>query len=498
MNAPPPRSPLLTEVTVLLSSTAAALRGTPAESSVSEIVQRLHEPLRVAIAGRVKAGKSTLLNALIGDDLAPTDAGECTRIVTWYRHSHTCRVTAVGRDGVSRQLPFDRADGPLEPRLGPHGNTDIARLTVEWPVPALEHLTLIDTPGMGSISADTSARTIELLTPADRDVTPADAVVYLMRHLHTSDVDFLEAFHDDEYSQPSPVDCIGVLSRADEIAARDQDPMAAAAQVAARYSADQRLRRLVQQVLPVSGLLAQAGTSLVEDEFQTLRAIAALPVSTADDLLLTVDRFANASLADAPSPQQRARLLDRLGVYGVRLAVGSIRSGRTPTAGVLADLLLEQSGIRDLRTVLLAQFSERRDVLKARSALLALDRVIVELGPSSQAEQLKARVERVQAGAHELAEMRLLDAVRRGAADIRDDEQPDVDRLLGTIGTSPRARLGLADDASLDEVRQAALETLERWRRRAESPVSSRSLAEAARVLVRTCEGIYAGLLPAR
>ena len=75
MNAPPPRSPLLTEVTVLLSSPAAALRGTPAESSVSEIVQRLHEPLRVAIAGRVKAGKSTLLNALIGDDLAPTDAG---------------------------------------------------------------------------------------------------------------------------------------------------------------------------------------------------------------------------------------------------------------------------------------------------------------------------------------------------------------------------------------------------------------------------------------
>ena len=41
--------------------------------------------LRVAIAGRVKAGKSTLLNALVGERLAATDAGECTRIVTWYR-----------------------------------------------------------------------------------------------------------------------------------------------------------------------------------------------------------------------------------------------------------------------------------------------------------------------------------------------------------------------------------------------------------------------------
>ena len=45
---------------------------------------RFDEPLRVAIAGKVKAGKSTLLNALVGESIAPTDAGECTRIVTWY------------------------------------------------------------------------------------------------------------------------------------------------------------------------------------------------------------------------------------------------------------------------------------------------------------------------------------------------------------------------------------------------------------------------------
>ena len=63
------------------------------------MLDRLDEPLRVAIAGKVKAGKSTLLNALVGEELAPTDAGECTRIVTWYRDGITYRVTLEPSDG---------------------------------------------------------------------------------------------------------------------------------------------------------------------------------------------------------------------------------------------------------------------------------------------------------------------------------------------------------------------------------------------------------------
>ena len=42
-----------------------------AAAAVDEIAGRLSEPLRVAIAGKVKAGKSTLLNALVGDQLRP-------------------------------------------------------------------------------------------------------------------------------------------------------------------------------------------------------------------------------------------------------------------------------------------------------------------------------------------------------------------------------------------------------------------------------------------
>ena len=43
--------------------------------SLRQHLERLDAPLRVAIAGKIKAGKSTLLNALLGEEIAPTDAG---------------------------------------------------------------------------------------------------------------------------------------------------------------------------------------------------------------------------------------------------------------------------------------------------------------------------------------------------------------------------------------------------------------------------------------
>ena len=46
--------------------------------------------------GTLKAGKSTLLNALVGEELAPTDATECTRIVTWFHHGAILRQSGRG------------------------------------------------------------------------------------------------------------------------------------------------------------------------------------------------------------------------------------------------------------------------------------------------------------------------------------------------------------------------------------------------------------------
>ena len=109
----------------LIDRTRAALgqavdvyRGTPHAARLVAVRDRLDEPLRVAIAGRVKSGKSTLLNALVASGSPPTDAGECTRIVTWYRDGHTYQVMAHPLHGEPRQLRFTRDDDAIEVDLG--------------------------------------------------------------------------------------------------------------------------------------------------------------------------------------------------------------------------------------------------------------------------------------------------------------------------------------------------------------------------------------------
>jgi predicted GTPase len=489
-----PSVSLLESVRALLGQATQVYANVPgARQRLQAVLDRLDEPLRVAIAGKVKAGKSTLLNALVGEELAPTDAGECTRIVTWYRDGITYRATLEPKVGDAHQVPFARDGGAIAIDLGGVDAGDVVRLVIEWPSSSLRQMTLIDTPGIASLSTDVSARTTAFLTPGDDQVTPADAVLYLMRHLHSSDINFLEAFHDEEFSQATPVNAVAVLSRADEVGVGRIDSMASAQRIAARYRLDPKVRRLAQTVVPVAGLLAQSGATLREAEYKALDAIASAPRDDVEALFLSADRFVQAVTPIPLTSMEREHLLDRFGLFGVRLAVALIRQGAASTATALSTELVRRSGLVELRDVLLSQFAQRRDVLKSRSALLALEAVLHE-HPVPGGETLASELERITSAAHEFAEIRLLNGLRAGGIRIKQAEAAEMERLLGAEGGALHVRLGLTPESDASEVRRALQNAIGRWQRRAESPMSSREVADAARVVIRTCEGMLVSL----
>ena len=401
-------------------------------------LRRLDEPLRVAIAGKVKAGKSTLLNALVGEQVAPTDAGECTRVVTWYRDGATPRIVLHPRDGGPRPLPVRRHDGALTIDLGATPAEQCERLVVDWPAQSLRSTTLIDTPGIASTSKAVSQRTVDFLDPDDDTPTEADAVVYLMRHVHARDAAFLEAFRDRGVARATAVNAVAVLSRADEIGGGRVDAMFSARTIAARYRTDPTVRGLCQNVVAVAGLLAQTGRTLRQAEHTALTALAR---TTRDDLeteLLSVDRFLRAGRESDVTAEVRQRLLARFGLFGIRLSTSLIRQGADSPAA-LAKELVDRSGLRELEQVLHTQFGERRDVLKARSALLAVDAVLRSGdGAGPRQGPLAREIDRILAGAHEFTELRLLGALRSGAVTLPTRDADDGERLLGDAGASPR------------------------------------------------------------
>ncbi|MEV6596427.1 dynamin family protein [Actinoplanes sp. NPDC051346] len=469
---------LLDRVRKLLDRALVETRDPRFRSMLAAARRRVDEPLRVAIAGKVKAGKSTLLNALVGEELAPTDAGECTRIVTWYADGPTYAVTAHLTDGTTEPRPFHRKSGAIDISLGrPADQFD--HLEVRLPSSRLRRHTLIDTPGIASLSTDVSLRTMAFLEAEGERAAQTDAVIYLLRHMHGSDVRFLESFHGDGLANGTPVNAVGVLSRADEIGGCRLDAMTAASRVADRYASDERLRHLCPVVVPVAGLLGAAGATLREDEFRVLADVAGEPMTDLVEVLLTADRF-------AASGAGRGRVLDRLGLFGVRLSVRLIREGAVGDSADLARALTEHSGIDRLREVFAAQFVGRSEVLKARSALAVLDEC---LDPNSA---LAADAEQIRASAHEFVELRLLHLLRSGRLPGTQEQLAEMDLLLGGGGGAAHSRLGLPADAPPSRIAAAARAALARWQTLAEHPFSARELRTAARAAARSCEGILA------
>lgn len=461
--------------------------------------RRLAEPLRVALAGMVKAGKSTLLNAVIGEEIAPTDTAECTRVVTWYRYRDTPRITlypAAGTMGAAPApepwtLPIRRVEGRLVFDMGATRAEEVERLVVDWPAKGLRELTLIDTPGIASLSGDVSARSTTFLTPRDAP-SEADAVVYLMRHLHATDLKFLEAFKDTAAGQSGTINALAVLSRADEIGAGRIDSLLSAGEIAERYRRDGTLRSLALGVVPIAGLLAQSARTLRQTEFTALLELARLDRSERERMLLSADRFARPAAGLKAGPGVRAALLERFGLFGIRMSTALIRGGISePTA--LAHALARRSGLDDLLGLMSGQFQARAALLKARTTLAGVEALLRER-PRAGTERVAALLERIQAGAHEFRELRLLATARTTGLDLPKELAAEAERLIGGRGMLPALRLALPEDTPAEALRAEALACLRRWRTLAENPMTDRTAAEACQIVVRSCEAILAGL----
>jgi TonB family protein len=188
------RNQVKTDVTTLtspLGKLADLLQSAPQLRAVADAARRVTEdsatPLMVVIIGQFKTGKSTFVNALLGENLLTTDVLPSTAAVTVLRFGSVRSLVAHSQDGSSRA--FDLRDLALLSAEGDAVGAAVRRnlswLEVRLPSPILNHICLVDTPGLNS--------TNPMHTEATRSfMSRADAVLWVTSALQAGSRDELK------------------------------------------------------------------------------------------------------------------------------------------------------------------------------------------------------------------------------------------------------------------------------------------------------------------
>jgi hypothetical protein len=445
--------------------------GAHIDGQVRQLRRQLDEPLRVAIAGRLKAGKSTLVNALIGLRVAPTAAGECTRVVTQFRYGPADRVDVVRRDGTRTSLP-PAVDGMIPQRLGVPA-AQVAYVDVTVTSEKLRDLTVVDTPGLASTDAGGSARAAAVVAAAPFDdgidadsaqaVAGAEAVVYVFtQSVRADDVQALGAFRAASARlASSPVNAIGVFAKVDTLVGGADDPWPVAGPLAQAQAAV--LGRMVSAVVPVVGLLAETGATgrLTTADVDALRELSTVPAPQLALLLASVDLFRSRP-GPLPGPR-RERLLSLLDLYGIGFAVAHLTASPQLGSGELVRLLVAASGFGALSETIDWAFRWRTDAIKAGWALSRLDRLA---GHATAAKDRDVLCDAVETVVREPAyhRLRLLDMAQRvstGTVELPAQWEAELTRLA--VSDDARWVLQLPD-AAPRELADAALAAANRWR----------------------------------
>ncbi len=461
MGVVPDREGRLTgQVRELVREAGAVYADGPGHERVDELARRLDEPLRIAVLAAAESGQRSLVDALVGTATAAHRSASGPPVPIWF--THAAEKIDAGPDAVVAALP----------------------------APALRAMTVIAAPvldheAVPAHAADPAAdHTAErhvwaLLGTPGGDAAVADAFVLLLHYGSAADLRLLDLLHAAGHRG-----VIGVLARADEAgstAGGSAEAGGVADRAAEEYGRDPAVRQACQAVVPVALAAAAAAARLGDDEYRLLREWAAANGA---------EPGSDATEADAA--EGVPALLDRLGASGARQALGLLRSGEGAVVRQRAELaaaLVRHSGLAPLRELIATRFVRRAHVLRARSVLAGLEALLRTLPPAGEgARRLRYQLERVRTGAHELREIELLDVLRSGDLPLPDDERLAAERLLGANGGDVRARLGLASDATTEQLRAEAARQPARWKGLAAHPMTATRVREAANVLVRTCE----------
>lgn len=508
---------LKTDVFDLLDNARRLCEGCPEADNLIETINQLHNrldsPLRVAVVGIMKAGKSTFLNALMGKDILYTGDLETTYTVCWFRYGAVPALTVCFRNGEELRVPFEdlqkwsvRKFEAENPRIN-----DVKYLIIHYPADVLKTLEFIDTPGLNSVYGTDAQNTLDFLSIKGTEDTlyeagMADAVIYAFSRTASGfDQEILRSFHSGNNQSTSPINSVGILTKVDASGIwnvfDDKTPTAVARAVTDNIMSNSGIKQLLFTVLPVCAKTCEGYSQMVEQDWEAMQIIASHDLEDLQDCLYDAHEFTvnTDDFSDFGSAHDRSRLMGLLGQYGILEIARQIQTGKSREQ--IGEILQRVCGVQAVRELLFTHFGNRTFLIKTQYIFSHLKNRIhlMKRDPEISAqlkhicEQISDEIDDLMGSVQTLKELKVLQMYYNGQVQfLNAEEKQDFLHVTGEYGRTVENRLNVPTGSTVAELANLAREKVGIWHGKAASGwMMSGAYVEAASIIARSYEQMY-------
>lgn len=126
------------------------------------------EKLHLVIVGLFKRGKSSLINALIGKNLAPVAVTPVTSVITYFEYNNDENYALINfKNGCIKKTTIDTVNEYVNEEKNKENNKQVETVAIYNNAPILKIITIVDTPGIGSAFIHNTATTLHYITKID-------------------------------------------------------------------------------------------------------------------------------------------------------------------------------------------------------------------------------------------------------------------------------------------------------------------------------------------
>lgn len=200
-------------------------------------------PLRLLVMGEFSTGKSTFINALLGENVMLTGASQVTAVNTKLVYGEKHSVTVHFKDDSTQEYrldEFDRLTAETN-RQGKKLRTGILRVERHVPAEILKQINIIDSPGLNAQDSHTKI--------TKEAIPEADAVLWMF--------DIKDTAKESEFEEirelPKKLMPIAIVNKMDTVDEEEDDSETLIQGI------EYKLKGKVQCVIPISAQMALMG-----------------------------------------------------------------------------------------------------------------------------------------------------------------------------------------------------------------------------------------------